>query len=127
MNSKFIKEWIRKAEKDEFALKHLLPLEKAAGHACFLSQQVAEKYLKAYLTANEYLPPKTHQLLVLLDLCVEFSKDFSCLKEEAVFLSDFYIITRYPSERPDPTLEDAEKAFEMARKFKDMVLKKLTL
>ena len=76
MKSKFIKQWITRAEKDEFVLQHLLPLDKAAGHTCFLSQQMAEKYLKAYLAFQGKLPPKIHQLETLVLLCSDFSRDF---------------------------------------------------
>jgi HEPN domain-containing protein len=58
------KEWYRKAEDDLLSVRAILK-EGAPSTACFLSQQIAEKYLKGHLVFLAAPFPKVHDLLEL--------------------------------------------------------------
>jgi HEPN domain-containing protein len=64
--------WVEKAEEDfalaRAALRRKKPLVTGA---CFHAQQCAEKYIKALLVSKGAEFPKTHDLLMLSNLCSE--------------------------------------------------------
>ncbi len=94
---KIIKEWLDKAEEDYlFAMSNLTEKNNFYAYICFHFHQSAEKYLKAYIIANELEFKRIHDLIELLRICNEKDSDFSILKEECEFLNPFYIDTRYP-------------------------------
>ena len=59
--------------------------------------------------------------------CGDTDEGLSVLKEEADTLTDYAVEVRYPEEWFEPTLEEAKEAFEIAKKVKEVVLRKLTL
>lgn len=62
-------EWIERAEGDwTMATRESQATNPIWNGICFLSQQSAEKYLKAYLEEAGTAFPKTHDLVVLLNL-----------------------------------------------------------
>ena len=63
---------------------------------CFLCQQAVEKYLKASLLFNGERPPRTHNLLYLLELTGPFLPVLDTFKEQLARLSPFAIEGRYP-------------------------------
>src|SRR5437016_3624068 len=89
--------WVRKAETDIKAARRL-----AAGKpplrdpACNLSQQSAEKYLKALLQDQGAHVPKTHDLDDLLDLLVPHDPSLEKLRRHATSLSRYAVDYRYP-------------------------------
>ena len=66
---KLAKEWFDSANSDflyaEIGLKHKLIFPQIA----FLSQQIAEKYLKGFLVLHGIKPPRVHDLPILLQEC----------------------------------------------------------
>jgi HEPN domain-containing protein len=88
--------------------------------ACFHAQQCVEKALKARLCHHGTIPPRIHQLSVLMDLLPDDA--LSDLRSAIVLLDRFYIPTRYPDALPGtlseglPDADDAEEALEVARK-----------
>lgn len=120
------KEWFLKANDDELSAKDILSdKEGASSTVCFLSQQMAEKYLKGFLVFSGKRFPKIHDLDKLVRLCGEAESEFKKIKNEAKYLTDFYIATRYPGDYPEFFWRDAEKAFRFAIKIKDFVLNKI--
>lgn len=106
--------WVERAEEDfvlaRTALRRKQPL---AYGACFHAQQCAEKYMKALLISKGADFPKTHDLLLLNNLC---SSNGILLEMDAKHLNtltDYAVRTRYPGE--DPTAEDAKEAIELAK------------
>ena len=120
--SKFYQEWFKKAEDDERSLKAILKEDGAPSTACFLAQQIAEKYLKGFLVFHQREFPKVHQLEKLLQLCKEIDPSFKELNEEAVLLSEFYIESRYPGDWPEFSWNDAKEAYNAAIRIKEFVL-----
>lgn len=117
-----LKEWLKKATDDIKFASSILPDTTFYAHVCFFLQQSAEKFLKAYIIAKKLSFKKIHDLRKLLKTCENYKSSFSDLREDADFLSPFYIDTRYPVHWPaEVTKEEAEKALEAARKIKDFV------
>ena len=95
-----VSEWIRLAEMDLSTANHMFntfhpkPLE----IVCFHSQQAAEKMLKCYLVSQKIEPPKTHDMQVLLEMCIEIDNGFNSIYSEAALLTNYAVRFRYPSE-----------------------------
>lgn len=93
--------WLKRAEEDIAHVRRDIAFEDAFyAHLCFLLQQAAEKFLKAYIT-NFNLPfESTHDLLRLLEICKKKNQKFETLRNECSALNPFYIDTRYPVSWP---------------------------
>jgi len=105
-------EWVDKAEEDWTALSRLVAGETAgiADVIVFLCQQVAEKYLKAFLVREAVEPPYTHNLATLLDLVGTRCPELECLREDVEVLTPFAVAFRYPGMWA--TVDEAREAFE---------------
>ncbi len=66
-----VAEWVEKAEGDYHSTVslHRLRSNPEPDNVCFLSQQCAEKYLKAFLVDRGINPPHIHDLVGLLNQC----------------------------------------------------------
>jgi HEPN domain-containing protein len=84
---------------------------------CFHAQQSAEKLLKGFLTVNAITPPKTHDLLILHDMCLEIREDFEPLRLALGRLNPYGVQPRYPNE-----IEIAEKDTLQALMDMDLVM-----
>lgn len=91
--------WLRQAQYDRQAALANLDLGYHAW-ACFLSQQSAEKALKAFLYDRGEGPVIGHSTLGLLGRCAEIDNAFDGLSDDCKRLDQFYIPTRYPSGLP---------------------------
>lgn len=90
-------EWLRIAQDDFKASKRLIESsEPIIGPALFYTQQCAEKDLKAYLVYKKQKVNKTHNLILLVDLCCEFDAEFSKILPAAIELNPNSTGTRYP-------------------------------
>ena len=108
-------EWVRLAEMDIATAHHMFdtyrpkPLEVV----CFHAQQAAEKMLKCFLLSQNITIPKTHDLQILCEMCVECEDRFNEIYTEAILLTRYGVIPRYPAEIA--LIEsDAVKAIEQA-------------
>ena len=120
------REWIKRAEDDEInIIANLKHRDGTPTPICFLSQQMAEKYLKAFLVKKKKEFPKIHHLEFLLNLCLAINQSFANLKSEAVMLIKCYVANRYPGDYPEFTWQDAEKAYQAALQIKNLVLTNL--
>ncbi len=113
--------WILKAESDMENLMIMMERGKALDTACFHAQQAAEKYLKAFLSFNGVIFPRTHDIEELLGLCATIDKRFLDLVEETAFLTDYAVELRYDVEFW-PGNEDVKIAFEAANRIKQLIL-----
>jgi len=118
-------EWVKRANDDELSLEAILKERGAPNTACFLSQQMGEKYLKAFLVHKKKWYPKVHALDALWELCNKIDSSFEELKNDAVFLNDFYVTTRYPGDYPSFSMKDAREAYQAALRVKNFVLGKI--
>lgn len=118
-------DWFKKADEDELnALSILKHRDGTPGAVCFLSQQTAEKYLKALLVFNNKKFPKIHDLVGLQTLLLDIVPDVKYLSNELDLLATYYFETRYPGDYPEFLWVDAEEACKAARKIKEFVLGK---
>jgi HEPN domain-containing protein len=124
-----LKEWISKAE-DDFQFAHISLNENKPffAHICFLFQQSAEKYLKAFILARGLKFQKTHDLPMLLKKCIEETPDIDTLSDDCDLLATFYVETRYPVHWPATfAKEDAEQAHRASDRIRHFVRRQLDL
>jgi HEPN domain-containing protein len=106
--------WVEKAEEDFVLAKSSLRRKKPLlTGACFHAQQCAEKYMKALLVSKNAVFPKTHDLLMLNNLCSDAGIFLEIDPKLLHTLTDYAVRTRYPGE--GPMLEDAREAMEIAK------------
>ena len=105
------REWVKKAENDCKVAALVLRRRKdivpdAAGFFC---QQSVGKYLKARLIESGISFPRVHDLLVLLNLCVQVKPLWSACAQVVDDLPDFAVDFRYSgrSARPGRLLRAA--------------------
>ncbi|MFH1258960.1 MAG: HEPN domain-containing protein [Elusimicrobiota bacterium] len=122
MRPDIFKEWIQKADEDfEFAVASL---ECGAYYAqiCFHFQQAAEKYLKAFIIANQLNFRPVHNLLELLLICGKKEPKIKEIEENCQYLNAFYIDTRYPVHWPtDYDQKTALQAKDAAERIKKWI------
>ena len=110
-----IRRWIEKAEHDLKTAEHTLTLgdDCPVDTVCFHAQQCAEKYLKTLLIFYGIVPPKTHNLRVLLQvICAR--GPFNVAVEAVLSLSRYPVESRYPGDWDPIEREDAERAVGVA-------------
>jgi HEPN domain-containing protein len=118
-------EWVAKAENDLKAAAYTLRLGNACptDTVCFHAQQVAEKYLKALLTAQEIAFPKTHDVRKLVEM-LPAGTQISVSEDEQDELTDYATGARYPG-WGDISFTDARRAVAIARRLRRDVRKLL--
>ena len=120
-----IQRWLRYAGEDlETAEEMMRSPTRRPRIICWLSQQAAEKAIKAALFYVNIEPPRTHSLN---RLCLLLPEGWY-LKDHAVDLTqmtEWAVETRYPGEWPEVTEEDAEQAVATARDIFNTILQDL--
>ena len=122
--------WIELAVEDE-KMAELAYKARLYNQACFHSQQAGEKCLKALLLHTEGKFPKTHSLIELLMLVSLKDESLLELKDDCLYLDQFYVPTRYPDAplgnlpEGQPNKEDAKKATEILTKIMKLITRKL--
>ncbi|MDR3573093.1 MAG: HEPN domain-containing protein [Anaerolineaceae bacterium] len=120
-------EWVNKAEGDFYTAKREVKVRKFPNYdgVCFNCQQVAEKYLKAFLQENSQAFPKTHILMDLLALCIKIEPSFQLIQTELNILEGYAVQIRYPGESADNV--DAKAAFKTASIAREFIRHRLGL
>ncbi len=98
-NKKEAQRWLIQAKDDLEAAKW----EGKGGffpQTCFLTQQSAEKALKAYLYLNGEWQAWGHATMTLLELCIEYNSSLVKFRKFCRLLDRYYIPTRYPNGLP---------------------------
>lgn len=89
--------WLAKAEEDWLCIRNeLQAAQKPWSVLAFLSQQAAEKHLKAFLVARGHRPPRTHDLVALLEAYAQFDPSLASLRADCAMLTDYPVDIRYP-------------------------------
>jgi HEPN domain-containing protein len=107
--------WIKKAEED-WRVARKLDAETESDSICFHAQQCAEKYLKAFLELHRRHFPKTHDLMVLLNICLPLEKSHRALANALSDLNPYSVIARYPGLETTP--DEARRARIAVRKVR---------
>ncbi|MCR4407958.1 MAG: HEPN domain-containing protein [Anaerolineae bacterium] len=111
--------WLRQAQ-DDWEAAHILYTGGKYAQACFLSQQAAEKAVKAIWYAVG-VAPWGHSVLRLVREVPDETLG-ARLKEcegAAAFLDQFYVPTRYPNGLPDLTPSEVYRAEDAQRGLKE--------
>ena len=110
-----VKQWLIRSQRDlkvaDVLLKSQESLFDAVVYHC---QQAAEKALKAYLTYQRVSFRKTHDLGLLVELCLVSEPGFQCLEDVADVLTPYATEFRYPGNVIEPARHEAEEALSMA-------------
>ena len=128
MINELVRKWFIRAIDDFKMAKHELDLredEIITGGVCFHCQQLVEKLLKAYLVSKSIRFPKTHNLSLLLQLCIKQDSDFERL--DVGNLTFYAIDIRYTDDFYIPSVDEARECFEIASTAKDFILRKLNV
>ena len=98
--SRHVRQWIEKAEHDLRNAEHTLTLRDEDcpfDTVCFHAQQCVEKYLKGWLSSRRLDIPRSHDLVVLLNLAL--ANGFSGLSPHDIQpLNRYTIEARYPGD-----------------------------
>jgi HEPN domain-containing protein len=97
------KEWVDKAEGDFVMANRELRARKSPNYdgVCFHPQQCAEKYFKARLQEANTAFARTHDLVLLLTMCVAVEPLWAVLENSADVLKEFAVRWRYPGATAD--------------------------
>ena len=118
-----VNNWHIKANNDLITIEDIFHSENIVTDSiCFHSQQAVEKYLKSYLIALQKPFKNTHSITAILKLCIQTDETFEDLNF-AVYLTNYAIELRYPDDFYIPDMEEAKKAYEIALKVKEFVMK----
>jgi len=124
-NRTICQEWFDIAAVDLSSAKYLqtmhpIPIE----IICYHCQQSSEKYLKGFLASHGHAIVKTHDLVLLNNLCRKFNDKFKLLEEECLRLTDYGVNIRYPYPL-DLNIEDMKLAIKDAERVRDFVQKQV--
>ena len=107
--------WLRFADEDLDVARRLMRDDRVAvRHVCWLSQQAAEKALKAALTLDKVGFPFTHDLDALRNP-LPAGWTVRTTPADLAELTEWGMESRYPGEWPEPTASDAAQAVSEAR------------
>ncbi|HBF89307.1 MAG TPA: DNA-binding protein [Bacteroidales bacterium] len=118
-----VKEWFYLAETDlksAIFLKGMSPIPVEI--ICYHCQQSSEKYLKGFLAFHDEKIVKTHDLIVLNNLCKKFNSEFIKIEDFCLRLTDYSTNIRYLATL-DITQNDMELAIIDATKIQEFILK----
>ena len=118
-----VNHWILKSQNDEKSVKAIIKEKASPDVACFLSQQLTEKIMKALLIFYSKRAPKIHNLLELEKLILPYNSDIQNFENEIDLLNQYYIESRYPDDfNVNLSWSEAKKAFEAAQRVKDFIV-----
>ena len=114
--------WLRFSEEDlSVAVRLMSGATTAPRHACWLSQQAAEKALKAALILDEVDFSFTHDLDALRNL-LPGGWAVRDTHADMAELTEWAVETRYPGDWPEPNDADADRAMSQARDLCDSIV-----
>ena len=119
-----LQQWLDKGNDDLRSAEYLSTMHhpKPDEIICFLCQQSAEKYLKAFIFSQDIEPEKTHDLRELLKICEEHDQSFSSLLSKLQILTRYGVMPRYPNDL-GITNEEMKTAIIYAKSIQEFVMK----
>ncbi|MBJ6748609.1 HEPN domain-containing protein [Geomonas anaerohicana] len=120
--------WLHKADNDLQNIRNNLAAEEIPTDTiCFHAQQAIEKVLKAVLVAHGQNVSKTHDLVRLLTEVLEFIPELSQYEDSLEEITEYGVAVRYPNGFTEPSLDEAVKAYEIAKEIRSQILIKIDL
>jgi HEPN domain-containing protein len=114
--------FLLKAHHDLFTAHHTLAAsDSPTDTPCFHSQQAVEKALKALLTFHEIISPRTHDLLVLLDIGLSLAPELDQYREIFSVMTSYAVEIRYPDDWYEPERQEAEEALKIAEEVVEKI------
>lgn len=108
-------QWFAKGDSDLSAAQILVQANPALVYpACFHAQQAIEKYCKGFLTWHQIEFPKTHDLLLLQEIMATKNNALADRLEGVARLNPYGVEIRYPGEMPEPDINEAKMALDLA-------------
>lgn len=95
-NSPYYADWYEYA-REEFDMAEVALARNSLKSAAVHVHQALEKALKGFIIRNGERPPRTHDLIRLLDLAVAYSGGLRGQREWLEDVSDYYANFHYPS------------------------------
>jgi HEPN domain-containing protein len=92
---------------------------------CFHSQQLVEKYFKGRLQEAGIAFPKTHDLVRLLGMLLEFEPSWRRWTRTLASLNKYAVLTRYPG--VSPRRAEARRALRHSSEIRKLVRQSLGL
>ena len=119
-----LQQWLDKSNDDLRSADYLATMHHPTPDEiiCFHCQQSSEKYLKSYLFLHDIEPPKTHNLIELMEMCEKINNNFSTVLPQLDILTDYSVFPRYPNQLKI-TNEDMKIAIRYAKIVQEFVLK----
>lgn len=122
----WVRSWLEKAHHDLETARRVIEREPIiTDTAVYHCQQAAEKALKAVMICYGRPVIKTHDLIALMTHCANIDPDFKDWVDVAAVLTPYATHYRYPSNEPDPDLEETIEAIELASALVVFVQNKL--
>ena len=119
-------QWLRKAEHDLLAARHLFKLKPLlTDEICFHCQQAVEKLLKGALAENGLPIQKTHDLTILLDQLLPTAPALRSLRRGLKGVSRSAVEYRYPG--MNTSTRQARAAYQKALLVRQVIRKHLGL
>ena len=117
-----VRQWIEKGEEDYRNAEYVLTLRDdcPVTTVCFHRQQCVEKYLKALLICHSLPVPKSHDLIELLHRIPLIDRP-DVREESLAILNRYAVESRYPGDWDIISRREAEDAFGVARRVRDIV------
>lgn len=116
------KVWLAKAGSDLATARILIEGDpKHLDTGVYHCQQTAEKAIKAWLTVQGAIFPKTHNIDTLLDLCLPSDPYFDQFRHHAGKLTPLATEFRYPGDEFEPSLSEAIEALNLAAELHEYV------
>jgi len=121
--TEILQQWLARGDEELRSAIHLSTMHHPTPDEtiCYLCQQSAEKYLKAFIFFNDIEPEKTHDLRELLKVCEKYNMSFSVLLSKLQILNDYSVMPRYPNEL-GITIDDMITAIQYAKDVQEFVL-----
>ncbi|KJU84089.1 HEPN domain-containing protein [Candidatus Magnetobacterium bavaricum] len=116
--------WLTKSINDLKSAKILLDSEESVlDTAIYHTHQCAEKALKAYLVFHKKPIVRTHNLMILVDMCSDIDDRFKVFLDDAEILTPYNTVFRYPDILLEPDKEDVSEAIKKAEDILNFVTK----
>ena len=96
-----------------------------AADIAFHCQQLAEKSMKAFLAWHDRPFRKTHNLIEIGEQCAAIDPGLEPVLRRAAVLTEYAWKFRYPGDPDEPSREETEEAFRLARDVHDAIIGRL--
>ncbi len=123
-NKKQLDKWFEIGNNElGFAKLGLEESDEFYAQVCVEAHQAIEKFLKGFLAYNGFKYPKTHDLVRLVQECMQFNKDFEEFRDGCNKVSSHFIDLRYPVHFEQKTKKQAEESVKTAEDVKKFIEK----